>query len=159
MNDIKRAFFDQLHDDFSQDPPSTERVRACISDLADALCKFVPNKPDLHAKIKSDIVCDEVSVQTMYHTIAGLTKWMARFQAPFQDCITDKWLSEFKSATNYADFLRDFFEAYYDHIEVVYKEVNEARHRLVNGESAVPPEHRPVIKGANGVPDFMRSGH
>ena len=53
---------------------------------------------------------------------------------------------------------RDFFKQYYEHIEVVYKEVWEARQRLVNGENVIPPQHRPVVKGKNGVPDVMRSG-
>ena len=41
---------------------------------------------------------------------------------------------------------------------MVYKETWEARKRLANGESAVPPEHRISNSGKNGVPDKMKTG-
>ena len=56
------------------------------------------------------------------------------------------------------EFISQFLEEYYNHTEMVYKEVWEARKRISNNESAVPPEHRPVVKGKNGVPEQMKSG-
>lgn len=152
----RREFFDQLHADFKQEPPQVDRIRKCIEDLVDALCKFVPNRPDLHAKIRADILVEDVSATTMYQIVSGLVKWIKQFQAPYLDATTDQWLTDFGKAIDYAQFLRDFLEAYYDHLEMVYDEVNSARHRVVNGESAVPPQHRP--KHTNGVPHIMRSG-
>ena len=60
--------------------------------------------------------------------------------------------------TNYTDFIITFLQDYYIHIEKVYKEVWEARKRLIHGENIVPPEHRPVVKGKNGVPFDMKTG-
>ena len=40
---------------------------------------------------------------------------------------------------------------------MVYKETWEARKRIANGESAVPPEQR-IVSGKNGIPDNMKSG-
>ena len=47
---------------------------------------------------------------------------------------------------------------FYDHTEKVYKELWEARQRLVNGENIIPPEHRKQVKGKNGVPFDMKTG-
>ena len=54
------------------------------------------------------------------------------------------------------DAIIKFLKEYYDHTEKVYKNLWEARQRLVNGENVVPPEYRP--QGENGVPKNMRTG-
>lgn len=154
----RTEFFDQLYDDFKQEPPRTERITRCIHDLVEALCKFVPNRPDLHERIGADILVEEVGVHTMYRIVNGLIRWIKQFQAPYQDEITNRWSTEFETTTDHALFLRNFFEEYYAHVETVYQEVWAARHRMVHGESVVPPERRPVVKHTNGVPDVLRTG-
>ncbi len=156
--EMRKAFFDKLHSDFKEMPPKTEHITICIKELVDGLCKFVPSRTALHDKIKEEIIYDEVNIETMPYIIGGLIKWIEQFQAPVHDKVTRKWRENYKNCKDYADFLRDFFSEYYEHIEIVHKELWEARKRLVNGESVVPPQHRPVVKGSNGVPDIMRSG-
>ena len=155
---MKAAFFDKLHADFKETPPKTEHISVCIKELADGLCKFIPSRLNIHTKIKNEIIFEEVNIQTMPCIIDGLIKWIELFQAPVYDTKTKKWREDFKNCSDYADFLRDFFKEYYEHIEVVYKEVWEARKRLINGENVVPLEHRPIIQGTNGVPNIMRTG-
>ena len=155
---MKKAFFDKLHEDFKQVPPKTDHIKKCVNELVDGLCKFVPTRTQLHEKIREEIIYDEINIETMPYIVGGLIKWIQQFQSPYHDRITKQWVEDYKNCKDYADFLRDFFKQYYEHIEVVYKEVWEARQRLVNGENVIPPQHRPVVKGKNGVPDVMRSG-
>ena len=63
-----------------------------------------------------------------------------------------------KACTNYNEFIVKFLREYYEHAEKMYNELWEARKRLLNNENIVPPEHRPVVKGKNGIPDVMKSG-
>ena len=90
--------------------------------------------------------------------VNGLITWIEKFQSPIDDKLTKTWRENYQTCTDYADFLKSFFSEYYDHIEKVHKEIWEARKRLVNGESVVPPEHRQVVSGSNGVPHVMKSG-
>ena len=155
---MKNAFFDKLHSDFKEMPPKTQHISICITELYEGLCKFVPSKQNIHQQIKKDIIHDEVNLQTMPFIVNGLIQWIESFQAPYHDAVTKKWRDDFKNCKDYADFLKDFFMTYYNHIEVVYKESWEARKRLVNGENIVPEEHRKVVTGKYGIPDVMRSG-
>ena len=154
----KKAFFDSLKDDLNQDPPKTEHIQKLILELMNGLCKFVPSKQNIHEKIKQDIIQENITFETMPNIILGLINWIETFQSPNDDKITNKWKQSFKSSTNYTDFIITFLQDYYIHIEKVYKEVWDARKRLIQGENIVPPEHRPVVKGKNGVPFDMKTG-
>ena len=80
-----------------------------------------------------------------------------QFQAPIHDSVTKGWRDDYRNAKNYAEFISVFLDKYYSHTEMVYKETWEARKRIANGESAVPPEQR-IVSGKNGIPDNMKSG-
>ena len=152
----KKAFFDLLKEDLDQDPPKTERIQVLLQEIVDGLCKFVPSKKEIHKKIKQDILCDEISPDTMSQIIMNLINWIEKFQSMYDDRITNEWRSRFKQATDYSQFIIDFLQEYYIHVEKVYKEVWEARQRLINGENIIPPEHR--VQGKNGVPFHMKTG-
>jgi len=152
----KKAFFSKIKEDLSKSPPDTEHIRVVIQELISGLCKFVPNKTEVHEFIKKDILYDTIDVETMPKIINGFIHWIEQFQSPIHDSTTKKWRNDFKEATNYSDFIATFLEEYYVHAEKMYKELWEARKRVVNNESAVPPEYRSM--GNNGVPDIMRSG-
>ncbi len=154
----KKAFFSKIKEDLSKDPPDVEHVTFIIQELVNGLCKFVPNKKLIHKLIKDDITVKNVGIETMPRIIERLIHWIEQFQAPVHDYVTKRWRDNYKNAKNYAEFIAEFLEEYYKHTELVYKELWEARERLVKGESIVPPENRPVVKGKNGVPENMKSG-
>jgi hypothetical protein len=141
-----------------QEPPSTTRVSKLIAELVDGLCKFVPSKAPLHARIKEDILPETVDIETMPRIVLGLIDWIEKFQAPAYDTVTERWRNEFNAATSPADFIVRFLDEYHNHIEKMYKEVWDARTRLVNNESVIPPEHRPVVTGRDGIPDIIKTG-
>jgi hypothetical protein len=152
----KRVFFDLLKEDLDQDPPQTERIHVILQEIVEGLCKFVPSKQGIHETMKQDILCDDISPETMPHIIMNLIKWIERFQSINDDTITHEWRATFKQTTDYSQFIIDFLQEYYIHVEKVYKEVWEARQRLIRGENLIPPEHR--VQGKNGVPFHMKTG-
>ena len=155
---FKKAFFSKIKEDLSKSPPDTQHIPVIIEELVGGLCKFVPNKPEIHAFIKDDIFIENIGFETMPQIIDRLIHWIEQFQAPVHDLVTKKWRDDFKNAKNYAEFISVFLEEYYSHTEMVYKETWEARQRIANGDNATPPEHRRVVYGKNGVPNTMKSG-
>jgi signal recognition particle GTPase len=148
---MKKAFFDKLTEDFNATPPKTGHISLC-----DSLCKFVPSKTNIHKKIQQELLIKDISLETMSHLILSLIKWIEMFQAPVYDKKTKDWKNNLVKCDNCTNYLINFLKEYYEHIELVYKEVCEARHRLINGESVIPPEHRPTI---NSLADIkMKSG-
>ena len=85
-----------------------------------------------------------------------LIHWIEQFQAPAHDPITKQWREQFKKTTNYTDFICQLVVEYKNHSEMVYKETWNARKRIANHDSAVPPEHRTTSD--NGIPDTMKTG-
>jgi hypothetical protein len=154
----KKAFFSKIKEDLEKNPPDTQHISIIVQELVDGLCKFVPNKSDIHRLIKDDILCKTIGVETMPKIINGLIYWIEQFQAPAHDSITKTWRDDFKKTRNFPEFIALFLEEYYQHTAKAYKELWEARKRLANGENIVPPEHRPAVTGKNGVPENMRSG-
>jgi len=151
-----KAFYDIIRSDLEKSPPNTEHLATLINELADNLCKFIPSKKNIHKKIKEDIIQDEININTMSSIILGLINWIEKFQAPVYDKVTRKWKDDFKTAQNYNDFIIQFLQEYYLHIEKMYKEVFDARKRLINNDSIIPPEHR--AKGNNGIPGIIKTG-
>ena len=152
----REDILDNIYNDLNADPINTKNILFILEDLSNALCKFVPSKKNIHKKIKQDLLSYEINLHTMSRLILSLINWIKKFQAPVHDKITDKWCKEFKKTDNYPRFIQQFLKEYYQHVEKSYKEVWEARKRLVNNESVIPEEHRP--KGKNGIPDKIRSG-
>lgn len=152
------AFYGSIRQDLLQEPPNTAHISELVTELVDGLCKFVPSKTQLHTKIKEDILHETLDIETMPSVILGLIKWIETFQAPAYDNVTHKWRDEFKTTDSLVDFIVKFLHEYYTHVEKMYKETWDARRRLINNESVLPPEHRPIVTGKNGIPDIMKSG-
>ena len=154
---MKKAFFDKLREDFNNNPPKTEHIKILINELYEALCKFVPSKKNIHEKIKKDLIINEISLNKMPNIVISLIKWIELFQAPVYDKITNKWKNKFKSYNNCTNFLITFLEEYYNHLELTYKELIEARIRLINGDSVIPEKYRKKI---NNISDIkMKTGN
>ena len=145
-----------LRNQLNQSPPNTEYIQQILDIFKEALFKFVPNKPDIHQFIKDDLPLDVLDTPTIANIVDRLIHWMEQFQAPIHDQVTSQWRDDFKNATNYNDFICQFVVNYKNHSELVYKETWEARKRIANNESAIPPENR--AKGKNGIPDSIQTG-
>lgn len=152
----REEILNNITNDLNENPINTKNILFILDDIYNGLCKFVPSKKNIHQKIKKDLLSDEINYDTMPKLILALINWIKKFQAPVYDKITDKWIKDFKNTNNYSTFIQQFLIEYYQHVEKCYKEVWEARKRLLNNESVVPEEHRP--KGKNGIPDKIRSG-
>ena len=146
----------KLHEDLTTEPPNTEYLNQILTLFVEGLCKFVPNKPEIHKFIQDDLSLDLLSIESMPEIIDRLIHWLEQFQAPVHDIVTKKWRHDFTYCTNYTDFIIEFVDEYKSHSELCYQEVWEARKKVANQKSAVPPEHQ--AKGKNGVPDNMKSG-
>lgn len=147
---------DLLRKQLNQSPPNTEYIQQILDIFKEALFKFVPNKPDIHQFINDDLPLETLDTPTVAAIVDRLIHWIEQFQAPIHDRVTTQWREDFKKTTNYTDFICQFVVEYKNHSEMVYKETWDARKRIANHESAVPPEHRAT--GENGIPDNMKSG-
>ena len=155
-----KAFYDILRTDLNKTPPNTVLMRKLIVELVEALYKFVPSKKSIHNKIRSEILCDTIDINTMPTIIISLIKWIKMFQAPVYDKKTSDWTNKLKSCENCTEFIIKFLQEYYEHVEICYKELWEARERLINGENVVPLKYRTPsnTKGVDGVPSNMKTG-
>ena len=154
---IKNAFFDCIYEDLQKSPPEVKHLNIIIKELYDALCKFVPSKEMIHMKIKESLFI-ELNINNVSSIINSLIYWIEQFQAPVYDIKTKTWREKFKKTQDYSLFIVEFLKEYYDHLEKMYKEVWDARKRLVNNENIIPPEHRIKPKGKNNIPDVIKSG-
>ena len=145
-----------LREQLNSTPPKTEYISKLLHLFRDALFKFVPSKSEIHNLIKNDLPLDNLDEKNIPLIIDRFIHWIEQFQAPVHDNITKKWREDFKNANNYTDFIIEFLENYMKHTEIVNKEIWDARVRIANNESPIPPQHR--AKGENGVPDNMKSG-
>ena len=147
---------DLLRTQLNQSPPITTYIKQIIDVFKLGLFKFVPNKHDIHQFIIDDLPLNTLDANSITHIVDRLIHWIEQFQAPIHDHVTTQWREDFKQTTNYTDFICHFVVEYKNHSEIVFKDTWDARKRISNNESAVPPEHR--TKGQNGIPDSMQSG-
>jgi hypothetical protein len=147
---------DLLRAHLKKKPPNIAYIKQILEAFRDGLCRFNPNKPEIHALIETDIPLDHLTVGTVPHIIDRFIHWMEQFQAPAHDAVTQTWRRDFETCTDYTDFICTFVDAYYKHSSQVYKEIGDARRRIANGETPIPPENRAT--GKRGVPDHMQSG-
>ena len=147
---------DLLRKQLNQDPPNTTYINQILTTFKEALFKFVPNKQEIHQYIKDDLPLETLNTQSIATIVDRLIHWIEQFQAPIHDQITKQWREDFKQTTNYTEFICQFVVKYKNHTELVYKDTWEARKRIANNESAIPPEYRAT--GKNGIPDNMKSG-
>ena len=134
---FKKAFFDILNED---GPESYDYLRKLLDEIIDKLCMFVPNRHDIHEKIREDL-----SGSIGWDIQEKLIKWVEKFQAPIHDITTRIW------KLNGPIPVGDFLKKYYEHLEKVYKEVQEARQALSRGENIFNP-----VTGE--LPTKMRTG-
>ena len=145
-----------LRNQLNETPPNTVYIRQILTTFKNALFQFVPNKPEIHTFINEDLPLDTLHTNTIALIIDRFIHWIEQFQAPIHDPITKQWRETFKLTPNYTDFICQFVVNYKNHSEMVYKETWEARNRIANNQSAVPPENR--AKGKHHVPDSMQTG-
>lgn len=140
-----RAFFNKVDEDVARG--DLAHVRVLLAEIVDALCGMVPGR--IGSRIRA-----ECSGEPTWELQQKLVEWIERLQAPVHDATTRRWKQD--GPVQLSTFLR----RYYAHLQVVSREAWEARQRIANGESAVPPEHRPApgSSDASEVPNVMRSG-
>lgn len=159
MLSAKEELFRQVREELSAEPRGTVVTRDLLREFVRGLCRFVPSRGDLHAAISRDLVVEgDLTSERAFTIMRGLARWVKHFQAPVHDEKVDAMLARVEREGGTVHGICAFLEEYYDHVELCYRETWEARARLANGESAVPPERRVVVKGENGVPTTIRSG-
>lgn len=99
------------------------------------LCSCVPNRKDIHEKIKGDIENEPIK---------NTLEWIKRLHAPKYDYKID----EFKNITN----IDELFKILNEHIDIMMKEIKEAKEKILKGE----PLYKP--KSTNGIPDIIKTG-
>lgn len=122
---FKKAFFDILNQD---GPDSYDYLRKLLDEIIDKLCMFVPNRQDIRDKIREDL-----GGAIGWDVQKRLVIWIEKFQAPIHDSKTRIWKESDPEPVG------DFLRKYYEHLEIVYKEVCEARAALTRGENIFNP--------------------
>ena len=80
---MHRAFFDLLDNEGSE---SYDHIRSLLNEIVDTLCGFVPNRTDIHIKIREELG-DEIGWDVQ-QKLLGLIEV---FQAPIYDQVTSEW--------------------------------------------------------------------
>lgn len=152
----KDALFNQLKKDISETPPKLDNISQLLKQFVDGLCKFCPSKTDLNNEIRNRFPV-HINPEHTLLVMEKLIFTIEQFQAPCDDKITKKMLSNVSNNFNNESIIV-FLSDFYDHTDKVYKDVWEARQRLINGENIVPQEHRKQVVGKNGIPFNMKTG-
>jgi len=152
----KDALFNQLKKDISETPPKLDNISQLLKQFVDGLCKFCPSKTELNNEIRNRFPV-HINPEHTLLVMEKLIFTIEQFQAPCDDKITKKMLSNVSNNFNNESIIV-FLSDFYDHTEKVYKDVWEARQRLINGENIVPQEHRKQVIGKNGIPFNMKTG-
>lgn len=108
---FKKAFFDILNED---GPESYDYLRKLLNEIVDKLCMLVPNRKDIHQKIREDL-----GQEIGWDIQKKLISWIEKFQAPIYDTMTEKWKRQEPQPVG------DFLKKYYEHLELVYKQIQE----------------------------------
>ena len=122
---FKKAFFDILNDD---GPESYDYLRKLLNEIVEKLCLFVPSRQDIHQKIREDL-----GGEIGWNIQDKLISWIEKFQAPIHDRKTRSWKEEGPKPVG------DFLKMYYEHVDLVSKEVKETREALARGENIFNP--------------------
>ena len=152
----KETLFNQLKKDISETPPKLDNISQLLKQFVDGLCKFCPSKTELNNEIRNRFPV-QINPEHTLLVMEKLIFTIEQFQAPCDDKITKKMLSNVSNNFNNESIIV-FLSDFYDHTEKVYKDVWEARQRLINGENIVPQEHRKQVVGKNGIPFNMKTG-
>lgn len=154
----KEEIFLCIQDELQQTPPCLSTVKQLLKQFVTGLCRFVPSRNDVHDQIHAELMVDTLSVEDASKVVDRLTYWIKTFQAPVHDSTIDSMRRRLSQSHDYRTGFVEFLREYYDHVEMCYREVWEARQRVAHGESAVPPKHRPIVEGTNGVPNKIKTG-
>lgn len=152
----KEDLFKQLRGDIDENPPNLTNISKLLEQFVDGLTKFCPSKTELNKEIRERFP-KQIKPEDTLLIMQKLIFSIEQFQSPNDDKFTKKMLSDVSNNFNNESIIV-FLSEFYDHTEKVYKELWEARQRLVNGENIIPPEHRKQVKGKNGVPFDMKTG-
>ncbi len=152
----KEDLFKQLRADIDENPPNLTNISKLLEQFVDGLTKFCPSKTELNKEIRERFP-KQIKPEDTLLIMQKLIFSIEQFQSPNDDKFTKKMLSDVSNKFNNEKIIV-FLSEFYDHTEKVYKELWEARQRLVNGENIIPPEHRKQVKGKNGVPFDMKTG-
>ena len=152
----KETLFNQLKKDISETPPKLDNISQLLKQFVDGLCKFCPSKTELNNEIRNRFPV-HINPEHTLLVMEKLIFTIEQFQSPCDDKITKKMLSNVSNNFNNESIIV-FLSDFYDHTEKVYKDVWEARQRLINGENIVPQEHRKQVVGKNGIPFDMKTG-
>ena len=106
-------------------------MEAVLEEIFENLCQFVPTRKDIHQQLRNDLFTPD---GITWDTQVKLVSWIEKFQAPIHDKKTSAWKKSFPQE-NIEQFLKD----YYEHLEIVYKEVQEAKRRIRAGENIFNP--------------------
>jgi hypothetical protein len=131
---MKKAFWDLITEDVNAVPPRFHHIRILLNEIIDKLCSLIPNRLDLHEKLKI-----ECSPDITWETQKVLLKWIEMLQSPSHDNIT----REMASHIDIAPFLKD----YYAHLLIVEQHAKKSRDELNKAPS-----------GQCGIPSQMKSG-
>jgi len=140
---MTKAFWDLLEEETSIPRDNYPRTQVLLEEIIHMLCNFVPNRKDIHEKIKTDLVGISWELQSK------LIGWIEKFQAPIHDKITRGW-----SKRNFT--ISQFLKLYYSHLDVVHKEVSKSRQKLVNGENLFKPDVPETF--TSNVPKNIKTG-
>ena len=124
----KKAFFDILNQD---GPDSYDYLRKLLNEIFENLCQFVPTRKDIHQQLRNDLFTPD---GITWDTQVKLVNWIEKFQAPIHDKKTSVW----KKSLPQED-IEQFLKDYYEHLEIVYKEVQEAKRKIRAGENIFNP--------------------
>lgn len=106
---LKKAFSDIVN---QGDP---EYLKVLTEEVTDRLCALVPNRTDIHKKIKED-------TQHIDHTtIPNILKWTKCMQAPIYDPKIDTWPRDQK--------ISEFIFAIHEHIDTIERDIRKERER------------------------------
>ena len=122
---FKKAFFDILNTD---GPKHQEHIVKLLNEIKIKLYQFVPNRPDIHAKIEKDL-----NGEVTWETQRKLLDWIEQFQAPMYDNMVKEWKAQLPEQ------IGDFLKKYYHHLEINFKHLHDAKMALARGENIFNP--------------------
>ncbi len=118
---FKKAFFDLLDQEGSD---SHNHLRVLMNEIIEKLCGFVPNRTDIHDKIK-----DDLKGEIEWNVQVKLLDWIEKFQAPIYDQVTREWKKKCPEP------IGQFLKKYYSHLEKVNRQINEYKNSPITLKS------------------------
>lgn len=144
---MTKAFWDIIDEDMAKVPPNFRHLQKLVKEIEEILCSFVPQRRDLHEKIKQSLKLGE-NEQIDWKLATTLTQWVEQFQSPSKDSITKSWKGRnFKSVV-------EFLKVFYYHLAEVQKEIHDFRTSILN----TPNHHNSNINDVSSCPTHMRTG-